>query len=119
MRTFLGFATPCVARAGLAAVQPPLHPRAARPGGGFGTADRGPGRCASAVRLPADLGPAAACGLVGEQEGGASPLAASRPESRRATGRGPAPPPARAGWQRLPPPPVARQRRCMDMGLYL
>ena len=44
----------------------------------LGPADRGTGRGAPAVRLPADLGPAGSRGLVGQQEGGASPLARSR-----------------------------------------
>ena len=58
-------------------------------------------------------------GLVGQQEGGAADLAAVGAETGQAAGQAQAPPAARAGRQRLPPPAVAREGRRMDMGLYL
>ncbi len=74
---------------------------------------------APAVRLPADLGPVGPRGLVGQQEGGASPLPGVGAETGRAAGQSQAAPGAWTGHERLPSPAVARQRRCMDMGLHL
>ena len=69
---------------------------------------------APAVRLPADLGVVGSRGLVGQPEGGASAVARVGAEDRQAAGHAQAPPAARAGRERVPPPAVARERRCVE-----
>src|SRR5437868_14197801 len=108
MRTLRRLAAARLPGAGPAPLQPPLRAGRARRAGGAGPADRGAGRRAPAVRIPADLGPPGPRGLVGQQEGGAADLAALGPEAGRTAGLPQAPPAARAGRQRVPPPAVSR-----------
>src|SRR5947209_18760114 len=119
MRRFRRLATPGRSGARPAPLRPPLPARHRRRASGVGRADRGTRRPAPAIRIPEDLGPAGSRGLVGQQEGGAAPLASVGTEGGPPASQSQAASAARAGRQRLPPPPLARERRRLDMGLYL